>query len=53
MKKDKEVKIACDVCQKMIPRAAALHAEGRDYVLHFCSIECLDFWKNKKNKNKY
>jgi len=52
MKNDEEEKIACHVCRKMIPKAAALHAEGKDYVLHFCNIECLDFWKNKKNKEK-
>jgi hypothetical protein len=48
---DKE-KIACEVCRKMIPKAAALHAEGRDYVLYFCNIDCLDYWKNKQKKEK-
>lgn len=53
MKKEKEEKIACHICQKMIPKAAALHAEGKEYVFHFCDIECLDYWKdqNKKEKN--
>jgi Domain of unknown function (DUF3330) len=51
-KEEKEQKIACHVCQKMVPKAAALHAEGQDYVLHFCNIECLDFWKNQKDKAK-
>ena len=46
-----EDKISCQVCQKMIPKATAVHAEGEEYVLHFCSIECLDYWKkNKKRK---
>jgi hypothetical protein len=52
MKNEKEEKIACPICQKMIPKAAALHPEGQDYVLHFCSVECLDFWKNQKDKKK-
>ncbi len=52
MKKDEEKKIPCHVCRRMIPKAAALQAEGQDYVLHFCNIECLDFWKNQKNKKK-
>lgn len=53
MKKDeKEEKIACHICQKIIPKAAALHAEGKEYVLHFCDIECLDYWKNQKKKEK-
>jgi len=52
MKKDEEEKIDCHVCQKMIPKAAALHAEGQEYVLHFCSLECLDYWNNKEKKEK-
>jgi len=50
MKKENE-KISCHVCKKIIPRAAALHSEGEEYVLHFCDIECLDYWK-KKDKEK-
>lgn len=52
MKKEDEKKIACHVCKKMIPKAAALQAEGQDYVLHFCSLECLDFWGNQKKSEK-
>jgi len=49
---DEGEKIACDVCKKEIPKAAALHPEGEEYVLNFCSIECLDFWKEEQEKNK-
>jgi len=52
MKKKEEKKIACHVCKKLIPKAAALHAEGEEYVLHFCNIECLDYWKNQQEKEK-
>ncbi len=52
MNKEDEGKIACEFCKKMIPKAAALHAEGQDYVLYFCNIDCLDYWKNKKKKEK-
>lgn len=48
----KSEKIPCHVCKKMIPKAAALHAEGEEYVLHFCDIECLDYWKKEKEKEK-
>jgi hypothetical protein len=51
-KKEKEGKIACHVCKKMIPKAAALHAEGEEYVLHFCDIGCLDYWKSQQKKEK-
>jgi hypothetical protein len=52
MNKKEEEKIACEVCRKLIPKAAALHAEGQDYVLHFCNIDCLDHWKNNQKKKK-
>jgi YHS domain-containing protein len=45
-----EEKIACHACKTMIPKATALNAEGEGYVLHFCSIECLDYWKKEKEK---
>jgi YHS domain-containing protein len=48
----KEEKISCHVCKKIIPKAAALHAEGEGYVLHFCNIECLNYWKEKQKKKK-
>jgi len=52
MKKEKEKKLPCHICKKLIPKAAALHAEGQEYVLHFCSLECLDYWNNQKKKEK-
>jgi hypothetical protein len=42
-------KIPCDVCKKEIPFATALRAEGRDYILYFCSPGCLDEWKKEKD----
>ncbi len=52
MSEDNE-KIACHVCKKMIPKAAALNAEGGGYVLHFCDTSCLAFWEeDKKKENK-
>lgn len=45
-------KIACHVCKKMIPKAAALHAEGAEYVLHFCDTSCLAFWEENKEADE-
>ncbi len=47
-----EKKIACHVCKKIIPKATAIHAEGEKYVLHFCDIECMNYWKKEKEKEK-
>jgi hypothetical protein len=51
MKKEEE-KISCHVCKKIIPKAAAVHAEGEEYVLHFCNIECLNYWKKEQKKKE-
>ncbi len=45
-----EDKIACHVCQQMIPKAAAIHAEGEEYVLHFCNLDCMEYWKRGQGK---
>jgi hypothetical protein len=49
---EKNEKIACHVCKKMIPKSAALHAEGAEYVHHFCDTSCLAFWEEDKEKDK-
>jgi len=40
-----EKRIACHVCRKEIPEAAALHAEAEGYILHFCEPGCLAAWR--------
>jgi hypothetical protein len=37
-------RVACAVCQKDIPKDAALHSEDQDYVLFFCGLDCYDEW---------
>lgn len=49
---ENEEKIACHVCKKMIPKATAVHAEGEEYVLHFCNLDCLDYWKKEKKEKE-
>jgi hypothetical protein len=49
---ENEEKIACHVCKKMIPKATAVHAEGEEYVLHFCNVDCMDYWKKEKKDEK-
>jgi hypothetical protein len=48
----KEEKIACHVCRAEIPKAAAFHAEGREYAHHFCSAGCLLEWQKEHEKEK-
>jgi len=49
---ENEEKIACHVCKTMIPKATAVHAEGEEYVLHFCNLDCLDYWKKEKKEKE-
>jgi hypothetical protein len=36
--------IRCEICLAEIPRSEAVSAEARDYVLHFCGLECYRTW---------
>lgn len=45
---DESEKVACSVCRAEIPRAAALHAEGQDYVYHFCDASCFEHWQEAR-----
>jgi YHS domain-containing protein len=47
-----EKKIACEVCKKIIPKAAAIHPEGKEYVLYFCSTECMNYWEEEKKEEE-
>jgi hypothetical protein len=47
-KKEDNEKIACHVCKHEIPKAAALNAEGAEYVHYFCNTSCLDYWKKEE-----
>lgn len=40
--------VACDVCRKEIPRSEAKSAEGEDYILYFCGLECQDKWQGQR-----
>ena len=43
--------IQCDICMKEIPASEARSAEARDYVSHFCGLECFDRW-SKQNSSE-
>ena len=40
--------VACEICMKEIPLDEADCAEGSDYVVHFCGLECFEKWKQLK-----
>jgi hypothetical protein len=48
VKKPVEQTVACEVCTKEVPLSAAKTAEGFDYVMHFCGLDCYEAWQRKK-----
>ena len=45
--------VECSQCLKEIPASEAKSAEGTDYVVHFCGLECYDRWiKEKQDKEE-
>jgi len=47
-KKPAEQTVACKVCMKEVPLSAATTAEGLDYVVTFCGLECYEAWQHKQ-----
>lgn len=47
-KKTVEQTIACEVCMKEVPLSAAKTAEGIDYVVNFCGLDCYEVWQRRK-----
>lgn len=47
-----EEQIACEVCLKEIPRSVATSHEAKEYVHHFCGIDCYARWQQGGKKEK-
>lgn len=41
-------RVACEICLKEIPLDEADSAEGSDYVVHFCGLECFEKWQRRQ-----
>jgi len=37
--------VSCSQCAREIPASAAKTAEGKDYALYFCGLDCSAKWK--------
>jgi len=40
--------LRCGQCQREIPADEALHPEGQDYTLAFCSPACYALWRDEQ-----
>jgi hypothetical protein len=41
-------RVPCEICQKEVPKSAAVVPEATDYVLYFCGLDCYHKWKNQR-----
>ncbi|MDD3518631.1 MAG: DUF3330 domain-containing protein [Chromatiales bacterium] len=41
--------LACEVCLREIPHSVAQHAEGEEYVHHFCGLACYGIWQQSQD----
>lgn len=46
----KPAKVACGECAKEMPASAAHTAEGKDYTMYFCGLDCHKKWQKKSGK---
>ena len=44
--------LTCDFCLKDLPSSDAICEEGRDYVAHFCGLNCLEAWRDRHAHDK-
>lgn len=44
--------LTCEQCNREIPASTGHTAEGREYIYHFCGVECLNAWKRKQRQEE-
>ena len=44
-----EVLLDCEICMKEIPLSEDVSDEARDYVIHYCGIECYEQWRKQQS----
>ncbi|MDH5446382.1 MAG: DUF3330 domain-containing protein [Gammaproteobacteria bacterium] len=45
-----EETVECQICLKEVPVSEANSDEARDYVFHFCGIECYGKWQEQEKQ---
>ncbi len=44
--------LTCDFCLKELPSGNGLHEEGKDYIAHFCGLECFEAWQKRHGRDR-
>ena len=42
--------INCEICLKEVPLDEAQSNEAKDYIVHFCGLECYHVWEEQQKK---
>lgn len=42
--------LTCDFCLKELPPGEPISEEGKDYIAHFCGLDCLEAWRQHGRK---
>ena len=40
--------VSCEICMKEVPKTEAMNAEGSEYVLYFCGLDCYQKWTSEE-----
>ena len=51
-KDEQQEKVECHICLKEIPASGARSEETKDYVLHFCGLDCYSRWKEQEHEKE-
>ena len=43
-------RVACQICQKEVPKSEAKVSEATDYIMYFCGLDCYERWKSESAK---
>mgnify|MGYP003578089264 FL=1 len=41
------MQVSCHTCRHEIPLSEAVVPEARDYVVHFCGLDCYERWRTQ------
>lgn len=47
----KDALISCAYCMEMVPLSEAHQAEGEDYVMYFCGLDCFAAWRDRADQS--
>lgn len=44
--------LTCDFCLKELPPNNGMREEGKDYIAHFCGLDCFEAWQKRHGQDQ-